>query len=393
MRQNPHIVKKEELAHQDKTRTALYLAAENGNPDIVNLLLDNGANPGFMDDKLLTPLSIAVVNNRVRVVQSLLARRKPTPPELDPKCLALSHAFQANQPYIAFLLYQKGFRLYSDDNASVEFTLYSILETLFGSPISKDLVNHPNRFYANHNQRTNQITHHVQRSTLYSPLDTAVIRGDMKSIQKYATNHYLINKPGYLGLTPLHWATLKGDANIVDLLLRNNADPDQKTIHGLTPLHFSTVHDDGVIYQKIARVSIDINPCTTHSALTPLHMAVMEQNGLVLAAMANDHRIDYRAKTADGLTPTALADKKGLILPFPPTSQPSANDSKVNELEDLLADLQLSYEQYTLKSVLVDPCSMGSQTYLISQATTGVQMSTQTVGQPFTADDRKKAKL
>ena len=49
-------------------------AAEKGNETVVKLLLENGAQPDFEDEKGQTPLSRAVEKGSVAVVQLLLAK-------------------------------------------------------------------------------------------------------------------------------------------------------------------------------------------------------------------------------------------------------------------------------------------------------------------------------
>jgi uncharacterized protein len=49
-------------------------AAENGDERVVKLLLENGAQPDFKDEKGQTPLSRAVEKGGVAVIQLLLAK-------------------------------------------------------------------------------------------------------------------------------------------------------------------------------------------------------------------------------------------------------------------------------------------------------------------------------
>merc|ERR1712137_275932 len=55
--------------------TALHLAAQTGDVDLVNMLLDNDADVNIQNDKGATPLHLAIINNFPAVVRLLLPHR------------------------------------------------------------------------------------------------------------------------------------------------------------------------------------------------------------------------------------------------------------------------------------------------------------------------------
>ena len=63
-----------ELLIYIQSQTPLSRAAEKGNTRVVELLLENGAQPDFKDENKRTPLSRAIEGGNVGVVEALLAQ-------------------------------------------------------------------------------------------------------------------------------------------------------------------------------------------------------------------------------------------------------------------------------------------------------------------------------
>src|SRR5437879_1582014 len=91
-------------AHTMFEGTALAEAASAGHLELVEWLLDKGANPGFKDGADMTPLHLAVRDGHTEVVELLLGRGKPLTERVINDVLYVAQMSRSSKPEIARLL-------------------------------------------------------------------------------------------------------------------------------------------------------------------------------------------------------------------------------------------------------------------------------------------------
>ncbi|XP_063541955.1 fibronectin type 3 and ankyrin repeat domains protein 1 [Cydia strobilella] len=79
----------------------------------------------------------------------------------------------------------------------------------------------------------------VNSSNGFTPLATAVRKGDINTVKLLLTSGANVNQPSYNGQTPLHLATLGAQVALVDLLLDNGADFQARDLNGLRVEHYA----------------------------------------------------------------------------------------------------------------------------------------------------------
>ncbi|XP_063369135.1 ankyrin-3 [Cydia amplana] len=79
----------------------------------------------------------------------------------------------------------------------------------------------------------------INSSNGFTPLATAVRKGDINTVKFLLTAGANVNQPSSSGQTPLHLATLGARVALVDLLLDNGADFQARDLNGLRVEHYA----------------------------------------------------------------------------------------------------------------------------------------------------------
>ncbi|KAI1015459.1 hypothetical protein LB504_010921 [Fusarium proliferatum] len=190
-------------------RTALNHAANNGHFDVVEILLENGANIDLSDCWLFTPLSRVCVSGHTTIAEILLQNHAQVDPKNHQERTPLSHAAEHGNTAIVQLLL--------DHNADVD---------------SKDKWGQ-------------------------TPLLIAVGEGHVDIVHLLLANGADVNWKDTDKLTPLLYAVLEGHATIVQLLLDNNAAVDLEDIYSRTPLQMAAILRHEAIVQLLLEYGAD----------------------------------------------------------------------------------------------------------------------------------------
>ncbi len=280
----------------DQKRTALHYAVYQGHVDVVEILLDHGADVQVLDVGRQTPLHIAASHGDVPMIRFLLDHGGFTHEfnVLGRTCLDLAVS-TGSLPIVKLLLIEGA--VVSKSNRAGKTPLKRALEKGY-SEIATCLLLHGARVpdLATLAEGERDILQAVLGPLVIDELSSACVRGNTDRVRELlqapscrvrGLEHQLralkrfgkwlidyIVQPRIT--TPLHWAVAQDYREIVQQLLADGQRVDAKNQYGNTPLHFAAAHNN----------------------LPLAHMLIMDK---ARDTITNDH----------GLTPWQLACKSG----------------------------------------------------------------------------------
>ena len=283
----------------DCSRTPLFYAINSGHLTIAELLLDAKANPNIQDDTLSTPLHIACHNGHLQMVKMLLHAQAhlnvqdtngQTPLHIaslhghsqivdqlleakeDPNAQSTGGAtplyyasMQGFTQIVVSLLDKKANPNIQANNRTTPLHAAS-LSLFFGSNINKvsyEVLFHPKNDLhlsvqnsKSHSQVVKmlleaQANPNVQSIEGFTPLHTAISRGDLPIVVHLLEAYADPNIQDNCGVTPLLIACRKGLLCVVELLLEAHADPNIQNNNGVTPLFVAMINGHHLIVQRL----------------------------------------------------------------------------------------------------------------------------------------------
>ncbi|XP_055942105.1 uncharacterized protein LOC129972127 isoform X1 [Argiope bruennichi] len=206
--------------------TALYTAAEKGDPYLVKLLMEKNARVDARDDFENTPLHVACLKSHLDVVEILISKGA----DINAKNI------EGNTP------------LHNAAKNGKKST-------------AKFLLHHGADIYA-------------KNYHFYIPLHYAAKNGHLDIAELFLkTDSNLVHAINYLRQTPLHFAACKGHTKLVNLLLKFNAIIDSKENTNATALHISLCNGHLEVIQSLIEKGADIEVIGTAKKCKPLHLA------------------------------------------------------------------------------------------------------------------------
>lgn len=248
----------------DNGRTALYSCALSGNYQSAKWLLDHGAKTEIgvkskNDDEILTPLVIASASGHADIVQLLIEYGA------EKKINVLFQAVIFNQPEVIRILAKNGFDMNAGDSSGMTPLMHAALHGKVESmQVLIDL-----------GAEVNVVTKDGKTAFL-----AAVDNGSLTAIEllsRYGANTNVTSE----GRNALHDACLKGNTIIVEHLLGMGFDPNQLSEDGLTPLMFAS-YQGHVDIMNLLLNHPAINPditSTQGSIMSALHLAIQQDKG------------------------------------------------------------------------------------------------------------------
>ena len=268
--------------------TALHHAAQNGYDDIVILLLDNGSDIESETDEGKTPLAVAAVAFRLKVVLILLTRgADPSKKNLDGQNLVSELAELPQQHSV-------------DD-------YIGMVRALLQAGIATNDVDHAHR----------------------SALHHAVRTGNARLVEELLKVGADPRLQDYISWTPLHYAVLQG-IEFSRLLLHYNADPQICDDDGWTPFHIAAQYGRADVMEVLSKAARDVIKRRSNDGSTPLHFAIEEASvEWLLTQDININAMDQSGKTAL-MTAARLGSDKvvGLLLSHKADPQLRDNSGK-----------------------------------------------------------------
>ncbi|CAF1563132.1 unnamed protein product [Rotaria sp. Silwood1] len=245
--------------------TPLHKAAMGDHVDVIEFLLEEGADIDVRDISKRTPLLVAALKSSVQAVCYLLSQNA-----------SLIYRDEADRNLLHFIIMQNlpietiGNIIFTRDNYRILFDqrdqdgFYPIHYASREGQVNvlKTLIKHG----AEINRKTNQRQSSLHFAAEYGRYNTCCQLLDTPGFKR------ILNEPDKLGQTPLHLCCQNGHTRVVQLLLHKGAQF-TKTYEGNTPLHEASANGHAstmdVILQGHAHLINSIN----RLGMTPLHLA------------------------------------------------------------------------------------------------------------------------
>jgi len=240
-------------------RHLVHLAAENGNIELLEFLLNLGGSIdiNIKDDKDYSAIHIAVLSGNLKFIKVLL---------------------------------EKGVNV-NEMNYNGNTPLH-IAAKKGKDEIIRFLIEHCIDPKNNENQ---------------TPLHLAVYKNNLQAVKILIENTADINAQDSHKSTPLHIEILSGNHEFIKVLLEKGANVNEKNCNGNTPLHIDVKKGKDEIIRFLIEHCIDPK---NNENQTPLHLAVYKNN-LQAVKILIENTADINAQDSHKLTPLHIAAKFG----------------------------------------------------------------------------------
>ena len=261
-----------------------------GNPTIVQLLLEAGADPSARDDDGLTPLHRGAVNNNPVVTLHLLAAgADPNAPDNQGYTpLHYSAAQSGNGRVVARLLAGGADPLAESNDGRTP--LHSALRYAAARSVISVLVQ-------------------AGAADNLTPLQLAALQGDSDAVASLLADGADPNLADGYGWTPLHFAVPLSGSEIVSALLQAGADPSVRTGGGAAALHLAAPQATLAVVSDLLREGADPNAKDgeIEQAQSPLHLAAASQDDPSVVVALLNAGADASVRDDNGQLPVDLA--------------------------------------------------------------------------------------
>jgi ankyrin repeat protein len=210
------------ILHAFRNDTPLSLAIVCSHRDMVELLLEHGADPNRRVQDGFTPLQLA---DRADIAELLLARGASMTARGYENRTPIHQAAMQGRMEVAALLLSRG----ADIEARDRFGRTPLLLAVDQPTATRKMVD----FLLRSGARVN-----VSASDGETPLRAALSR-DKEIVRRLLEGGADVNAPDRYGRTPLHWAVEGGDVALVELLLSHGANVNAQDTTKRTPLYYT----------------------------------------------------------------------------------------------------------------------------------------------------------
>jgi len=259
--------------------TPLQWAVSENNIEIMDYLLQKGADPNICDQQGYAPIFLSIIGNEVDITRKLIDSGANISYRVPPE----------NEDYGGFTAIH--FASFTD---SAENMIQLLLD--------------------NDADINDQVTDSLYYGG-YSPLHFAILIENMGNF-KYLLDHDAdLSIKDAAGYTPLLTAIDYELSDFVTELLKNDVDVNIGTDINITPLHLASMVDTDLdIYKKIIDLGADVNATISDTAsywdnpgYTPLHFICSEIDKYKLAEILIENDANVNAKDAYSTTPLHIS--------------------------------------------------------------------------------------
>ena len=336
-------------------RTAVHIAASNGNLAVLRALLQNGGDAQIVDREGETSLHKAcrychyhVVLELIQFIQGFIGNshdfvnRKNNKGET-----SLHHAamitpnimhYPEEDRLIVKVLLQSGVDISAQTTSSQE-SAFHYVASVGNNVLLQDIIDKTNSGLV-------QLIVNKQNTMGWAPLLSAASRGHIESVEtllKYNARvdvfdnegrsalhlaaecgslgvcEVLLNKNAFVnsktkqGLTALHYVASKGSVELVEFLInKHGASMEALTIKKQTPLHLAAQHGQLEVCKKLIELEAMVD-CNDELDQKPIHLAAQNDHTEVVKLFLENRPSLVSSTTKDGNTLAHLAAKKGSV--------------------------------------------------------------------------------
>lgn len=201
-------------------RNSLHIVAQSSlsnRLDLVNCLIENGANLDAVDNLNYTALHNAAISGNYDIAKSLLDKGATIDARTLKRTTPLHFAIDTCHFNVAKLLLERGANVNAIDQTS--WTPLHFAASVNGTDIASTLI----KLGADINAKENQC--------IGTPLHLAVRYGYLNTVKVLVSNRAKVNEKMLDDFTPLHVGAQNGSVNIVKYLLENGSYFDMKSGH------------------------------------------------------------------------------------------------------------------------------------------------------------------
>ncbi|XP_071086692.1 uncharacterized protein [Haliotis cracherodii] len=264
-----------QLNVSDEGFTPLHVASYEGNYDIVNLLITEGADVNLKAE-LGPPVAFAAKANELCIFQLFLNDVRVDFSDV----ITAAYEYGRTEMLKEVVLHKR-----SETNAIIIATLQGELETV------KQLLE----------DNEKSLTSNVEGYTL---LHLAAILNHEDIVDELLQRRIEVNKSSEGGFTALHGSSITGASSVVEKLISRGADVDQLA-NGFSPLHFASMYGQANVARVLIQHQADIKMKGYHQ-WSPLHVAsIHNQPDIVLLLLK--HNANVEALSEDLSTPLLFA--------------------------------------------------------------------------------------
>ncbi|XP_053593276.1 ankyrin-1 [Microplitis demolitor] len=288
------------------TDTPLHLAVHIGDPDLLNSLLDRGANVTAKGKYKKTPVHIAAEYSKVEILELLISKggniNDKDQHGLTPLCWALK---KGKLEIVDYILNHENYdgSLFNHSSKEADTQLHFAVTSG-----NEELV----RYLINKGAQVN-----AQGIDSKTPLHIAVEENLEKIVECLLDNgadvNYTCSYCGEEECTALHIAADKSNEKILELLLNKGADINAVTANGINPLHVAACRNNVECVKIILNNNRDVdylNRTTADEGFTPLHFASIFGCNYVADFILNMNA-DINILSYDNSLPIHFAVSKG----------------------------------------------------------------------------------
>ncbi|CAC5415938.1 unnamed protein product [Mytilus coruscus] len=303
----------------------MYVSAQEGNTNIIKLLLENKGDIDRRRDNGATPLSIACQQNRIETVKVLLKNKADINICMDNEASPFLTACQNN--------YMEIVKILLDNKADVN----KCMDNGESALCMACLTNHVDivKVLLENGADVNKCTDNGQ-----SPLYRACQANQIEIVKLLIDYMADIDKSTDNGATPLLVACANNDLKVVNLLLDNKADINRCLHDGLSPLIVACLNQNADIVKVLVDNMADINQCT-YCGRSPLCIA-SEKNGIEVVKVLLANKADINKCDDDGASPLFIACQMNYLelVKFLLENKPDINKCMNTEASPLFIAVQ-----------------------------------------------------